>query len=178
MPSTDSKWKIPSVILINADASAVWDLISSPGFLKKVHPFLKDNICEEWSGVGSSDIVHYQSGRKLKRTITAWIEGEGLNIQAVPLIEDGSGSKATIEIEWRIKPLGENHSELSTSLYPHRMKGRSGLKAHLFFHLKMKPMWVKYWKTLLKGVKHHIETGETVTENQFGAHSFFSAQTS
>ncbi|MGB0371271.1 MAG: SRPBCC family protein [Opitutales bacterium] len=175
MSSCDPKWKIPNSIVINVGAESVWNLISSPCYLKKIHPFLADNTCDEWSGVGSTDVIVYHSGRKLRRTITAWQDGVGFDIEAKPLIEDGSGGKTTIEIEWRIKPINENSCELETTIYPHRMKGRSGIKAYLFFWLKMKPMWVKYWQPIMQGFKYHLETGKIVTEDQFGAHPFFSA---
>ena len=75
-----SIWCIECKIEIEVSASTVWELISTPRHLEKVHPFLREHRCSEWSGVGSKDLMIYNSGLRLERTIRYWIDGVGFNL--------------------------------------------------------------------------------------------------
>jgi len=175
MQEKDSKWKVSNQIEINLPSSAVWDLISTPCYLLKVHPHLSANECKDWSGVGSTDIMTYPNGSQVHRTVKAWMEGVGLDLQVEPYANGAITNQAIVPVEWRISPLGEKRSELKITVYPFRMKGKRGLKAIYAYYFRFKPMYKTYFIAVLKGIKHHLETGEIVQEDQFGYHPYFSA---
>lgn len=167
--------RIECKIEIEVSAFTVWELISKPRHLEKVHPFLREHRCSEWSGVGSEDLLIYNSGLRLERTILYWIDGVGFNLDVQVEANGPHGENPVTPVEWRIKPLSKNRCRLTTRTVPGGMQGKRGLKAMNFFLFTIRPRFKSYWAAVLNGIKYHLETGETVKEDQFGRHPFFSA---
>ena len=156
---------------IQADAGAVWKVISTPGNLNLCHPFCKKNKVLNWGGVGATDIVEYYNGLVLRRIFTDWNEGKGFEL----LI--GKGTYALARVSWAITALEEGTAELSIrihsfpdvalSKYPRPLR-------RLISKVYFLPNMSKYIKAVVKGFKYYIETGLPVEMNQFGTNQMFS----
>lgn len=174
MPDQENNWAIANSITINVSSDQLWGLISTPSHLLKVHPFLKENPSEDWSGIGSKDVMIYNNGAELHRTITEWNEGRGYKLDSQLFNCETRKEKPLIPVIWEICPEGSQQCRLTTTVIPFRMQQKCGLKTAMLYWLKLRPMYVKYWKSVLKGFKYHLESGKIVKEDQFGPHPYFS----
>jgi len=158
---------------IDINSNMVWDVISSPGILKKCHPFCKDNVVLNWCGVGSEDVIHYYNGLTLNRYCTKWESGKGFEL----LI--GNNTYATAKVTWKITPLNSNRSNLSIHI---EVFSDIALKKFylplriLIKYLYFLPNMKKYIQSVVLGVKYYIESNASVKKNQFGYNKMFSTK--
>ena len=146
-------------ILINVPKSQVWDMIADLGGVVKFHPLVTKSyyVTDEKQGNGAARICELGPKNSVNETAIAWKEGESITLgvefikgQKPPvdnftgtilLKEQGSGTVAAMIIEFAPKfgPLGK-----------------------LMDVTLLRPQFDKLIPKVLKGLKHHIETGETV----------------
>ena len=77
MKAEDYIWEINREILIHAQTSKVWHIISSEGHLEKFHPFCKKNEVKVWDDSSHEDSIEYNNNRILNRNFYNWFEGKG-----------------------------------------------------------------------------------------------------
>lgn len=145
---------------------AVWQVISSPGYLEQVHPFVAANPVHSWPGVGARDTIEYHNGRVVERRFTAWHHGDGYDLE----VTDANGPAASVS--WRLTPAGGG-SRLAIALTP-RMVDRVPAAVRPAALAAVRVMMRRYLKSVLAGVAWRVTTGEPVRRNQFGAHPWFS----
>ena len=146
-------------ILINAPKSQVWDVIADLGGVVKFHPFVTKSyyVTDEKQGNGAARICELGPKNSVNETAIAWNEGESITLGVefikgqkppvdnftgtISLKEQGSGTVAAMIIEFAPKfgPLGK-----------------------IMDVILLRPQINKLVPNVLKGLKHHIETGETV----------------
>ena len=155
---------------IAAPPQDVWGLISAPGHLAQCHPFCAANPVHVWDGVGSHDTIEYYNGRVVDRRFMAWLEGEGYDLD----VSDSAGPLASVS--WRLAPDGAGTS-LSISLTPLMLSAMlRGIRGLTSLGV-MRPMMLRYLRSVLRGIEYRVTTGQPVMRNQFGAHRWFSART-
>ena len=160
-------WSVKGNLKIQGPSSKIWEVISSKSKLELFHPFCDKNPVSKWPGQNSCDTIYYYSGLVLERKFVNWINNEGYDL----FIGKKNGSKSFVS--WRIKDFGDN-SSLTVSIYPYVYNSGSKLTNFIPFYFFIRPMIQKYINSVMNGLGHYIETGEVVSKNQFGAHSFFS----
>jgi hypothetical protein len=146
----------------------VWELISKPNNLESFHPFCESNPVDKWPGAGAIDHVKYYNSLSYQRVFTNWIEGVGYDLR----IGTVTGKKS--KVSWRISQPTASTSELSISIHPHGIDKYPQFLVPIISTLYIQPMIRKYLKSVLKGLKWFLISGEPVQKNQFGTHRWFS----
>ena len=67
-------------INLDFDREKVWQIISEPGNLNKVHPFCKLNTVVNWDKDKHEDVLEYLNGVTLYRNFYNWDEGNGYEL--------------------------------------------------------------------------------------------------
>ena len=171
LPVTDS-------VLIHAPAEAVWKAISAPSNLEAAHPYVDTNPVREWpeageSGVGAQDTLFYYSGLRMTRQIEGWYppgEGETVGYD----LHIWHRRSMVSRVEWRITSAGKGRSRLTITVWPYLLEHWPGPLRLLGQSLGIKPMMWYYLRSVVRGFKQVVETGQPVERNQFGPHPIFS----
>lgn len=155
---------------IEAASDSVWQTISQPDQLTHYHPFCKATTVITWPGVGAKDTITYYSGVHYERDFVAWFEGVGFDIEV------GPPPDKTARVEWRIKELGEQRSELAITVIPYLKVGLSANRKQAYQQRFFGDTIALYLDSVVRGVGHVATTGEPVQKNQFGTHPIYSAR--
>jgi hypothetical protein len=162
------EWDVQERVSIAASTEQAWQLISQPGHLEQCHPFCRRHTVYRWPDFGARDEIEYYSGLVLERDFTAWLDGQGYDL----LI--GPPERITNQVSWRLHPVAPSSCELSIRLRPLLPPDRSRA-AFLRLHTSATaPSLHDYLRSVVEGVRHRVETGRSVTRNQFGSHPTFS----
>lgn len=153
---------------IEAASDRIWEAISQPGHLERVHPFCRENAVQQWPGVGATDTITYYSGVHYQRDFVTWYEGEGYDL------EIGPPPDKTARVSWRIQTLEAERSELGIEVTPYLETGLSASRKGSYQRRFFGDSLVQYLDSVVKGVDHLVTTGQAVRKNQFGSHPFFS----
>ena len=65
---------------IDISKERLWEFISSPGNLKKCHPFCKENNIIQWDKNDHYDSLEYLNGLVYFRKFIIWKEGKGYTL--------------------------------------------------------------------------------------------------
>ena len=155
--------------VVTTQTSTVWDRLTEPGYLKKCHPFCAATEVEQWPGEGARDSITYYSGRRYVRNFARWIEGEGYDIEL------GEGAGRTARVLWRFIPEGEDRTRVDIRVFPLLPGDMPEAKKQAILDKEFGADLQHYLDGVVKGIKHWIETGTPVTEDQFGWNPLYSA---
>ena len=143
-------------IKIDSSKNKVWDILSDIGAIQNFSPSVSKSYytSEIKEGIGASRHCDLLPMGKVEERIIGWKDGEELTIEiyeskSVPFLgegkfilkEEGGKTNVTMSLTYRMK------GGFLGSLMGVFMKGRIS----------------KAMEGTLKGLKHHVETGETVT---------------
>ena len=146
-------------IYIDAPKSQVWDVIANLGEIVKFHPNVIKSyyVSDKKQGIGAARVCELGPNASVNETAIAWKEGESytLDVQFIKgqkppvhsfhgtmtVREKGSGTITAMAVEYAPKfgPLGK-----------------------IIDVIVMRPQINKLLPVVLKGLKRHIETGESV----------------
>jgi hypothetical protein len=166
----DFRWPVTVKRDIAAPATKVWQVISAPGNLEACHPYCRSNPVHQWPGPDSRDEVHYFSGWIYHRQFNSWIDGSGYDL------EIGRSGGAKSSVSWRIEPVDETSCTLTISVCSSALQRYPLVIRWLPYLLRVRPMLRKYLRSVVMGVEWNATRGESVTEDQFGRHPWFSAR--
>jgi hypothetical protein len=166
----DCRWPVTVKRDLAASATEVWQVISAPGNLEACHPYCSSNPVQRWPGPDSRDEVHYFSGWIYERRFNNWIDGSGYDLE----IGRAGGEKSSVS--WRIEPVDETNCTLSITVCSSVLKRYPLVIRWIPYLLRVRPMLRKYLRSVIKGVEWYATRGESVTEDQFGRHPWFSAR--
>ena len=161
------KQSIQVIKEINATEDELWDVISQPGHLELTHPFSKSHSVTSWPGVESNDVLIYLSGLRYERYFTDWSEGSGYTLQ----IGGREGKKS--KVIWEISS-EENKTFLSITIYPHFLANTPRFFSFLPYELLIRPKLTSYLNSVLGGIDYYLVKKESVPNNHFGTHKWFS----
>jgi hypothetical protein len=162
------RWLVQSKRVIARPADAVWEAISSPGYLEMCHPFCASNPVKVWPGPDSWDEVHYLSGWIYERRFTSWREGIGYDL------EIGRPGGGTSCVSWKITSIDSGRCELRITVHPQVVNGWPMPLAWIPYGFYVRRMLKKYLESVVRGIEWYVVRGEPVPRNQFGGHPWFS----
>lgn len=146
----------------------MWDLISSPGHLNKLHPFCKTNEVIRWENGKYSDELVYLNGLRYIRVFHRWSPNEGYNL----LIGEEDSPQSFVD--WKLAAITENSCKLQITVFPFPFAKWGRITSFFPFIIYVKPRLEKYLSSVLAGIHHNIRYGEEVPRNHFGEHPWFS----
>ena len=154
-------------IKLKSNTDILWDLISSPENLNLVHPFCKSNKVIKWDNNSHSDSLLYYNNRTYIRELFEWEEGKGYKLYI------GEEGKKKSKVIWELEPR-EKGCEIKITVFPYRTNKISKLLYPLVHFFIVRTKLKKYLKSVLKGLKFHLDNEVKIKKNQFGTHSWFS----
>ena len=172
LTSNQSKNPINITKIINVPADAVWGIISEPSNLEKCHPFCKENPIINWPGDNARDEIHYLSGWIFERKFVRWIDKVGYDL----FIKRKEGKSSFVS--WRIKPIDDHSCSLSISDYMYKLDFIPKVLRWIPHILYVRPLLKNYLLSVTGGFKYYLQTGKSVSHNQFGIHPWFSINNS
>ena len=155
---------------VSSSCEEVWNLMTSSGKLENYHPFCRSNEVLKWDLENSVDLIEYYNGKILKRSFYEWNNKKGYKL----IINDMK--KDIADVKWEILTSGSDTIKLSieirildgaTMSYPTIIN-------NILLTFYVLPLLGGYLESVLKGFKYFIETGSSVSKNQFGNNSLFS----
>ena len=170
--STGFRWPVSIEKVIDAPAKIVWEVISQPGNLERIHPFCTSNPVKAWPGPSSRDEVHYLSGWVYERRFREWIEGVGYDLE---IGRSGGGQSS---VSWRITPIGKDRCSIRITVSPHVLQRMPVIVRWIPHLLWVRPQLRKYLRSVVSGIDWFVTRGEPVPKNAFGTHPWFSARES
>ena len=167
MKAEDYIWEINREILIHAQTSKVWHIISSEGHLEKFHPFCKKNEVKVWDDSSHEDSIEYNNNRILNRNFYNWFEGKGFDL----VIGDSEGNDS--HVFWRLSNK-DSKTLASITIKPYIYNKGSKIKNFIPFFVFVRPKIANYLYSVLMGLKYYSENDQVVVRDQFGFHTWFS----
>jgi len=170
-PTNSKGHNVEHTEYIEASPEVIWKTISMPENLNRCHPFCKKNTMIKWEKEKSIDLIEYENGLKLKRHFTKWFEGKGYEL----LI--GKSGTASAQVLWDIESKYDQISALSIQLeiYPEVILKKYPKIFHFFIlNWYVIPKMKDYLQSVILGFKQYIESGKTVSKNEFGVNLMFS----
>ena len=165
-----NKWPLicRASLVIKMSRREIWSIISSPGNLENFHPFCESNDVSIWPGVGAKDEIRYLSGMILHRRFLIW---EDLSGYSLMIGEDGGPESY---VEWRLDDSAKGSTKVTISVHPYYLRNWPLLLSSAPYISYVRPKLNRYLKSVLAGLAHFSDTGDRVSKNQFGEHSWFS----
>ena len=148
--------------------SEVWNVISSPGNLERFHPFCESNKVSVWPGVGAKDEIRYLSGMILHRRFLVWEDLIGYSL----MIGEKGGPESYVE--WSLDDSRNESTSVSISVHPYYLRNWPLVVSSIPYITYIRPKLNQYLRSVLAGLAYYSGTGNQVSKNQFGKHSWFS----
>ena len=153
--------------LINCSISKLWNIISMESNLELFHPFCKYNRIIEWSNENSIDEIEYLNGLILRRKFCRWVNNSGYDLY---ITQKG---KPSSYVTWRIMGKRDKCIILIT-VYPYLFNQGKKMIDIFPFYIFVKPLILKYLKSVIGGQKLYAEKEIQIKKNHFGRHIWFS----
>ncbi|WP_417519351.1 SRPBCC family protein [Minwuia sp.] len=155
-------------ISVRVSAADLWHRLTQPGYLKLCHPFCASTEVERWPGEGARDSITYYSGRRYRRHFVRWIEGEGYDIEL------GDAPNQTARVSWRIMPQGDAQCRLTIEVVPLFPDDMPEARRQMILEREFGADLAHYLDGVVQGIRHWVETGTPVAEDQFGWNPLYS----
>lgn len=159
---------IKGTILVSVPKDRMWEIITSAGYLGKIHPFCKKNDPVVWNKVGQKDTGFFYSGKMLSREIIEFVEGKYYSMNV-----DGIGTSRSI-VTFSTEEVSGNTCHLSIQITSYAFKNTPRPLWLIYARKKIEQQLKEYLYSVLNGAKYYAETGNPVKRNQFGSHKKFS----
>ena len=146
-----NKFIFGGCIKIEYSIKKLWDLLTSPQHLIKVHPLCTSHQTEEWIGIGSKDIVIYKNGGQRNRTVIDWDTEKLLRLT----VEEDFNHQESI-VSYHLKKVNDTCElciQVETEAYKNIPRPIWKLYAKLF----LLPQHKKYFGGLLSGFANYKE---------------------
>ena len=165
-----NRWPLLSKqsLIVNVNRGEIWDLISTPGNLESFHPFCESNQVSIWPGVGAKDKIRYLNGMILHRRFLYWKDLSGYSL----MIGEKGGPESYVE--WHLDDSANESTNVTISVHPYYLKNSPLILSSFPYLTYVRPKLNAYLKSVLTGLAYFGETGNQVSKNQFGEHSWFS----
>ena len=160
-------WSVGFKMKIDSNVDDLWNIITKPGHLEKVHPFCKENYPILWDKENSKDVLIYTNGIKLIREFKSWNEKQGYTLE----IGTENGRKS--HVEWKITRENQK-TYLSIKVYSFYMRDRSLIISFLPHFIFIYPNLRRYLKSVIGGINYYLLNKKRVPRNFFGSHRWFS----
>lgn len=139
-------------IEVGCSTKALWEFLATPGHLTKVHPPCKQHETEEWTGVGSKDLVIYKDGGKRIRTVIKWDVEQLLQLR----VQNPANGEESL-VSYILKKLPEkDHCEISVILETASYKKIPRPFWKFYARNFLLPQYKKYLGGLLSGFVAYV----------------------
>lgn len=160
-------WSVSFKSLINKDISEIWNIISTQSNLELFHPFCKNNKPIKWSNEDSIDQIEYLNGFIFKREFIYWKDHEGYDLFIQQL------DKPYSFVKWRLLKDG-SRCQIKITVLPYLFNQSNKVINYLPFFIIVRPLLLKYLRSVVCGLKWFAENGSPTPKNHFGRHIWFS----
>lgn len=158
------EFRVEHSVEINSSPARAWDVISEPAIGLKAHPFCMECEVLAWTEGDHRDVFRYYNGVTAFREATQWLTGQGYDLHVGP-----SDVEPVSVVKWRIESTqGGDACRLTITSDPIG----AGLDRTVEEQRARVALMSDYLPKTMSGYRFHIETGQTVLRNQFGAHPF------
>lgn len=142
---------------VQAPAASAWSAIADFQNVQRYHPVVErvtqPSVAER--GLGAERVCHFYDGGSVKERITAWKEGESLEVE----LSEGSLPFKQARAMMRVAPLDEQSSSVTISMdYETKFGPIGALMDRFMIRAKMRGLFVQ----VLDGLEYHLKTGELV----------------
>ena len=151
----------------NFSSGQIWRIISKESNLELFHPFCKKNPVISWDNDCRQDKIHYINGFILEREFVSWKKNVGYDLFI------GNKKHKKSFVSWRIIE-DSKKANLSITIYPYIFNMKPRLKDRVMFELFVRYQLKSYLKSVLSGLKWHLENNKPTPKNHFGSHKWFS----
>lgn len=147
-------------IEIAATAQDAWAVLADMGNVKNFHPFVEDSYytSHEKSGTLAVRICEFYNGMVLKESAVGWEDGKELTL-AIEIEEGQKPPIDNIKSVFEVEPIDSTTTRVSMVM----SYDPKGLMGKVMDPLMIRSEYSKIMPAILQGLKHHLETGETVT---------------
>jgi len=148
--------KVVKSRVIHAPADQVWQVIGNYNQVQVFHPFVQsaDQLSEESCGLGATRRCNLYNGSSVVEKIIEWKEGSSFTVQAT-----ASSPFKEVMGGMHVESIDANTSKVTVNTSYKTKWGPVGMLMDLF----MLRMGMNYaLNNVLKGLQHHVETGETI----------------
>lgn len=161
---TSEGFRVEHSVEIKSSPERAWEVISEPGNGLKAHPFCMDCDVLAWTDGDHRDVFRYYNGITAFREATEWLTGQGYDLHVGP-----NEDEPVSVVKWRIESTHEGDAcRLTITSDPIG----AGLDRTPEEQRQRVVLMSDYLPKTMNGYQYHIETGENVVRNQFGAHPF------
>ncbi len=145
---------------IDASSAKIWTVLSDFSNVQVFHPLVQnvDQISEVDRGVGAERRCNFYSGGSAVEKITGWEEGQYFTCTV-------SGGPAPIQnatAAMGVNKIDSQHSEVYIEM---NYVPKWGIFGKILDVLVLRTAMRSTFNKVLKGLKHHIETGELIGKN-------------
>lgn len=147
-------------IEVDAPHNRVWELMADLGGIHKFHPFVPTSyyVTDQLTGVGASRVCEFDANMAVEETVTHWQEGQTMTLQ-IDFIKGMKPPINNLRGIVSVKPSGTNQSLAALEM---RYDPKFGPIGSLMDKMMIRRQYAKMIPGILKGLKHHAETGEDV----------------
>lgn len=164
-----NNFEIAGSIPVKASAEALWQIFTTPGHLKKFHPFCKyHQKVKSWKKIGDIDNAEFYSGKEMQRRLIGFKPLESYTIQMQNM--DGKNTQVCFSIE----KINDKTAKASVHIKTDAYRKIPRPLWPFFVRLYLRKSYKNYLNSILNGLKYYSETGKPVRRNQFGSHKKFS----
>ncbi len=138
----------------------VWDLISDFGMIYRYHPSVKSSpiITKKEHGIGVKRQCEFYDKSMIVEEVTGWDEGRSLTFE---IVEASKMPLKMAKATMSVSPIDGDVSEVTLSM---DYVVKYGLIGRLMDLVMMKRMMRNMFHTILRGLDHHLLTGDLVGE--------------
>ena len=158
------EFRVSEKIFLTQGVNAVWSTISSKNALELFQPFCLNNDVLDYK---KKDKLIYLNGLTYIREFSTWEPKKGFQLNIGK--EHGKKSK----VIWEIGKKGEG-CEIKISIFPYKTNKIPKLLYPFALLYVIKPKLKNYLRSVLKGLKYHLDHEVKIEKNQFGKHPWFS----
>ena len=155
-------------IKLNISKDKLWEIVTSPGHLKKYHPYCRSHEGPSITEVGSKDVAIFYNGKVLNREIIDF------KIKSFYKIQITSDDDNDTRVQFSIQEEGPNCCYFYIAIETNAYRNIPRPIWYLIARFQALPLYGKYFYSQLKGLEFYVNTGEKVRKNQFGSHRIIS----
>lgn len=147
-------------VQIDVSPEQVWPVIADLGTVVNFHPFVSNSYyhSSELKGEGASRVCEFGGEFAVLETAVDWNEGQSYTL-AIDVTQGIKPPISDILATVAIRPDGEGGSIASIDM---RYKPKFGPIGVIMDKLMVQPKYGNMLDGMMKGLKHHTETGEVV----------------
>lgn len=142
---------------INASTSKIWTVLSDYSNIQVFHPNVEyvDQLSEDDRGLGAKRRCNFYDGTSAVEEIIEWKEGQSFTVTVTESTVPATNVTAVMEISKRNAHQSEVYIEM-------RYTPKWGVFGKIVNVLILRMAMRHVFNKVLKGLQHHVETGELI----------------